>query len=145
MALKGPIILVEDDKNDAEVLCTAIKELGIPNDIKILHDAQEAFDYLCTTQDKPLVILCDIRMPLIDGLTFRKNIIGSDYLRRKSIPFVFLTGAVSQDIVNEAYELDVQGFFQKAGTYTGIKDQLLSIFMYWKRCLHPNKDVAPVK
>lgn len=134
----GPIILIEDDANDASVIAAAIKDLGIPNEIKILDGAQAGYDYLCTTTDSPYVIMCDIRMPGIDGLAFRKMIINDEYLRKKSIPFVFLTGMVSQEVINAAYQLDVQGFFPKAAGYERMKEQLLCIFMYWKQCLHPN-------
>jgi len=142
MALQGPIVLVEDDHNDAEVITAAIHEIGIPNKIQVLHDAREAFDYLMQTDEQPFVILCDIRMPLMDGLSFRKNICENEFLRKKSIPFVFYTGLVSQEMVNEAYDMDVQGFYLKAKSYEGVKDQLQSILRYWSQCLHPNRDLG---
>ncbi len=142
MSLQGPIILVEDDPNDAEVISAAIVELGIPNEIKIIDGAEAAHDYLSSTTDQPYIILCDIRMPVMDGLAFRDGIMKNEYLRKKSIPFVFYTGVVSQEIVNIAYDLEVQGFYQKASSFEGIKEQLLSIFVYWKQCLHPNRKIA---
>jgi len=141
MALNGPIILVEDDRNDVEIIAQAIKELKIENKVLVFHQAQQAYDYLLVTTDRPFIILCDIRMPYLDGLSFRKNICKNPELRKKTIPFIFLTGIVSISIVNEAYDLDVQGFYQKAGSYEGIKEQLLAICIYWKQCLHPNKDI----
>lgn len=141
MALTGPIILVEDDKNDIETITQAIRELKIENEVLVFEQANEAYDYLLVTSDRPFLILCDIRMPVLDGLSFRKNICKNPELRKKSIPFIFLTGIVSVNIVNEAYDLDVQGFYQKAGTYERLKEQLLTICIYWKHCLHPNKDI----
>ncbi len=141
MALQGPIIIVEDDLNDAEVVTAAIREIGIPNEVKTLIGAGEALDYLKTTEDRPFVILCDIRMPVMNGLAFRQKIQEDEYLRKKSIPFIFYTGLVSQEMVNEAYDLNVQGFYQKAKSYEGVKDQLYSILIYWKQCLHPNREL----
>ena len=138
MALKGPVIIVEDDPNDAEVIVAAIKEIGIPNEARVMNKAEEAYDYLHTTKEQPFLILCDIRMPQTDGLALRDRIMKNEYLRKKSIPFIFFTGMVSQDIINTAYDLEVQGFYQKAFSYQGIKDQLLAIFIYWKHSLHPN-------
>src|SRR5215217_5268148 len=114
MALQGPIIIVEDDQNDVEVMTTAIKDIGIPNEVRVMNGAAEAYDYLMTTTEKPFVILCDIRMPAINGLAFRKSICAQERLRKKSIPFIFFTGLVSPDIINEAYDMQVQGFYQKA-------------------------------
>lgn len=138
MALRGPILIVEDDLNDTEVIQSAILELKIDNEIKTFAGAQEALDYLMVTTDKPLVILCDIRMPRLDGLAFLRHINNTEYLKQKAIPFVFLTGFVSKAIVDEAYIIGVQGFFEKARDYAGVKEQLYSIFLYWIHCLHPN-------
>ncbi len=143
MALKGAILITEDDPNDAEVVATAIKEIGIPNETRLIYKAEEVYDYLCTTREQPYLILCNIRMAGTDGLAFRRKIIGYDYLRRKSIPFVFFTEVVSQEIVNIAYDLDVQGFYQKAKSYGGLRDQLLTIFVYWKQSLHPDRMIEP--
>lgn len=141
MALQGPIVVIEDDPNDIEVITTAVIELGYPNPVLPFTDAQEALDYLRTTSDRPFIILCDIRMPRINGLAFRKSILDSEALRKKSIPFVFFTGAVSVNIINEAYDMEVQGFYEKASSYAGVKEQLEAIMVYWTHCLHPNRDV----
>jgi CheY-like chemotaxis protein len=141
MLTNEPILLIEDDLNDIEVINAALIELDIPHPLKIFYTAQEGYDYLLTTTQKPFVILCDIRMPAINGLSFRKMIMDNTYLKNKSIPFVFFTGAVSQEIVNEAYLLDVQGFYKKGNSFTKIKEQLSAIYTYWKGCLHPNKTV----
>ncbi len=138
MALQGPIIVIEDDPNDIEVIATAIGDLGYPNAMRPFKDAQDALDYLRTTGEKPFVILCDIRMPRVNGLAFRKAILVDDFLRKKSIPFVFFTAAVSMDIITEAYELQVQGFYEKANSYGALKEQLSVILTYWAQCLHPN-------
>ena len=128
--------------NDMEVITAAIKELGIKNDVKHFFSAEEAYSYLVTTTDHAFVILCDIRMPDTNGLTFRKSIIENEYLKKKSIPFVFFTGAVSQNIINEAYMMDVQGFYRKATNYQELKAQLSAIYIYWRGCLHPNSSAA---
>jgi CheY-like chemotaxis protein len=140
MALNGPILIIEDDSNDADVIMAAIKELGVKNELKNYIKAQDAIDYLMVTTDKPLVILCDIRMPELDGMAMLKHISNTEYLRRKSIPFIFLTEIASKEIINEAYNIGVQGFFKKQINYTSIKEQLLSILVYWEKCLHPNAD-----
>lgn len=143
MALQGPIIVIEDDPNDIEVITTAVRELGYPNDVRPFTGAEDALHYLRTTDEKPFVILCDIRMPRINGLAFRKTILIDDFLRKKSIPFVFFTGAVSMEIINEAYEMQVEGFYEKAKSYAEVKEQLSVIMRYWQYCLHPNTEALP--
>ena len=138
MSKTGPIILVEDDVNDVDVVKAAITDNGITNPILCFYGAMQALDYLCTTTDKPFLILCDIRMQGMNGLEFRNAINDDDFLRKKAIPFVFLTAAVSQDIIDEAYDLTVQGFVEKPRDYGQLKKMLHNIFVYWSTCLHPN-------
>lgn len=139
MALSGPILLIEDDENDIEVIKAALVELGIGNNVNAYTTAEEAIEYLLNTADQPFIILSDIRMPGMNGLEFRKSIHSNPFLRRKTIPFIFLSAFATPQIVNEAYDLDVQGFYQKESSFQALKEQLLSICIYWQRCLHPNK------
>lgn len=140
MALKGPIVLVEDDAGDAEAIMQAVKEIGVSNAVITFAHAEEAYTYLTTTGDQPFFILCDIRLPVLDGLSFRDRIIKNPSLKRKSIPFIFFTGLVSQQIINTAYDMDVQGFYRKEKSFDSLKEQLLTICLYWKGSLHPNKE-----
>lgn len=142
MALEGPIIVIEDDPNDTDVISTAFAELGVKNRILTYNMAIDALRYLEVTKEQPLLILCDVRMPGMDGLSFLQTIYDTEYLRRKSIPFIFFTVLATPDIINKAYDLGVQGFYKKAGNYTALKDQLLSIVVYWKHCLHPNSELG---
>ncbi len=53
-------------------------------------------------------------MPIMNGLELRRHIQENEGLRKKSIPFVFLSTAARPKEVEEAYNLTVQGFFVKA-------------------------------
>jgi DNA-binding NarL/FixJ family response regulator len=77
-------------------------------------------------------------MPLLNGLEFRRRINASDYLRKKSIPFVFLTTTASQQSIEVAYEESVQGFYQQALSYQELSKQIRLVVEYWQNRLHPN-------
>jgi len=135
----GPIVIVEDDEDDYNILTEAVRELAYPNLIHWYKNTEAAFDYICHTKDSPFVILCDVNMPGESGLKFKKRIDSDPQLRRKSIPFVFHTTSSQQLTVNMAFtELNVQGFFQKADNYQAIKENMKMILEYWGKCLHPN-------
>lgn len=141
MAKSGPIILVDDDRDDQEILEEVFKEIGAPNKRIFFSDCQKAFDYLKTTIDQPLIIFCDINLPRFNGLEFKKSIDEDPQLRRKSIPFVFLSTAVDQRSINTAYkEMSLQGFFKKENTLDELKKTLSMILEYWRTCKHPNSD-----
>lgn len=138
MALSGPILVIEDDPNDTDVISAGFKELGVKNAVIPFNNAHDALDYLKVTTDKPLIILCDIRMPGMDGLAFLRYINNNQFLKKKTIPFIFFSELATPEIINTAYELGVQGFYKKATSFIALKDQLLAILVYWKHCLHPN-------
>ena len=138
MSKHGPIIIVEDDPHDLDVILSALKDNGVINELISFDTAAKAMAYLLETADRPFIILCDIRMKEMNGLQFRDALNDNEYLRKKSIPFVFLTAAVSQEIVDIAYDLTVQGFMEKPKTYEELKVLLREIISYWKQCWHPN-------
>ncbi len=138
MAFNGPIIVVEDDRDEHDLIKACIQDAGYLNEVRWFQNGREAIDYLCTTAEQPFIIFADIRMPVMNGLELLSRINKDEALRRKAIPFVFLTVAVSTALVNEAYRLAAQGFFVKKGNYTGLKDLLALILNYWKQGCHPN-------
>ena len=138
MSKNGPIILVDDDTDDQEILQELLKDLGVQNKIIICKNGQEAENFLRTTDDKPFIILCDINMPIMTGLELRAVIEADPFLREKSIPFIFLSTTGSQVAVRKAYDLTVQGFFQKQDSLEELRANLKRIVDYWRTCLHPN-------
>lgn len=129
-------MIIEDDASDADAIHAAIQSLGIKNELKIMT-ATEGYDYLMTTGDKPMLILCDIRMPGLDGLTLLKKIRQNEYLCNKAIPFIFYTCLDLQQIINEAFRIGIQGFYIKAAHFEEIKKQLYAILLYWNSSRHP--------
>lgn len=138
MSHQGPILLIDDDEDDHFLFESIIQELGVSNKILSFYDGKQALEYLFTTTEQPFVILCDINMPIMNGVELHQAIIESEFLRKKAIPFVFLTTAANSKVVNLAYEQSVQGFFQKSTSMDSYTEQLSSIIAYWRNCLHPN-------
>ncbi len=139
MAKNGPIILVEDDPDDQIIISDVLKHLQIDNEIKIFGTAGDAWKYLINTPEEPFIVLCDVNLPGQNGLEFKRDVDAHPFLRKKSIPFIFLTTAASQYAVNDAYmHFSVQGFFQKPTSYDEFIEIIKMILRYWKHCKHPN-------
>ncbi len=140
MAKQGPIILVEDDVEDQLLIREALEVSGNSHELKTFGNGEQVFEYLMHTSDKPFIIICDINMPRMDGLALRERINATEYLRKKSIPFVFFSTTASRDSIEKAYELTVQGFFVKPSSFEDLAQTLGMIISYWNVCKHPNKN-----
>lgn len=139
MEISGPIILVDDDVDDLDLFTEAFHSIGINESlIRVFDNTNSALLYLETTKERPFIILCDINLPETNGLEFRQQINENDYLRRKSIPFVFLSTTAQPREVQVAYDLTVQGFFLKAMTFPEMQKACKLILDYWHHCIHPN-------
>jgi CheY-like chemotaxis protein len=139
MELNGPIILVDDDVDDLHLFSEAFHSIGVTDSmIRVFDKTTSALQYLETTRERPFIILCDINLPEKNGLEFRQQINNDEYLRRKSIPFVFLSTTAQPREVALAYDLTVQGFFVKSMTFTEMQASCRIILEYWKNCIHPN-------
>jgi len=135
---KGPIVIVEDDKDDQEIYSEALKAIGIPNEICFFDNGKETLNYLKTTEEQPFIILSDINMPGMSGLELKKHIEDDPYLRAKGIPFVFISTNASKVSVRHAHALSVQGYFEKPHNMEEFKEMLRILFQYWERCKHIN-------
>jgi CheY-like chemotaxis protein len=138
MSITNPIIIIDDDAEDRELLQQALLELKVRNPVRFFEGATEALYYLMDTREQPLVILADVNMPGMDGLELRRKINDSHYLHRKSIPFVFLTTSQLPEQVNKAFDLMVQGYFVKPDSLEELKAMLEQILTYWSSSRHPN-------
>ncbi|TWV93265.1 hypothetical protein [Chitinophaga pinensis] len=72
-------------------------------------------------------------------MELRRQIDSDERLRKKSIPFVFLTTIESKEIIDEVYDLTVQGYFIKKPFYDDIANQIRAILEYWMMARNPNE------
>ena len=135
---KGPIVIVDDDEDDLEIYAEGIKTIGIPNEIKFFQTCQAALTYLSTTSDQPFIILSDMNLPIMNGIEFKTRIQQDEYLRKKGIPFIFISTNADRAAVHEAHKLSVQGYFQKPANMSEIISMLKKLFDYWELCKHIN-------
>jgi len=134
----GPIIIIEDDIDDQELLGDVFKELDFRNEIIFFGDSQKALDFLIDTEIEPFIIFSDINMPKLTGSELREKVHNNEDLRLKSIPYLFFTTGAEQKAVIEAYSKSIQGFFIKPSTYNGLKRVIRIIIEYWQECVSPD-------
>ena len=67
MNKKGPIVFIEDDIDDQDVLTDVFKDLDFANEIIFFTEGEKALKYLTETKIKPFIIFSDINMPKLNG------------------------------------------------------------------------------
>lgn len=141
MNVKGPIVLIDDDQDDQEIIGGTIIELMPGHTLRRFINGREAIAYLQTTSEQPFLIICDMNMPVMNGLELLENIEKDYELKSKSIPFIFLSTAADQRAVQRSYDLGVQGFFKKPESIKQLRHLLALTFEFWQNCLHPNHEI----
>ena len=138
MNKSGPIIIIEDDIDDQDILADIFRELNYPNKLVFFGDSVQALEYLTNTDIEPFLVLSDINMPKLNGMELREKIHNNEDLRLKSIPYLFFSTSSEQKHVIDAYSRSIQGFFVKPSNYDKLKTILVKIVEYWQECESPN-------
>src|SRR5689334_1701176 len=100
MQQSGPIIIIEDDKDDQEILQEILVEIGIQNKLLFFDRYSNAFRHFKMTAEHPFLILSDVNLPEQDGVEFKRQNDEVPQLRENSIPFVFLSTSADKKSVD---------------------------------------------
>ncbi len=116
------VLIVDDSKTMRKIITRTLRQAGLNFDtISEAEDGQAALDFL--GQNKPDLILCDINMPNMDGITFLKE--KSQNGSIKGIPVVMITTeGGSEDVVQEAKDNGASASIKKPFTADQVEDVL---------------------
>jgi CheY-like chemotaxis protein len=130
------ILLVEDDPNDVELTVSALAEHHLDTEIRDLRDGAEALDYLyrrgpfaSEPSGHPSVILLDIKMPKVDGLSVLRQVRADPALWM--IPVVMFTSSREEQDVIASYQLGVNAYVVKPLEYNEFMAALREIGLFW--------------
>lgn len=131
------ILLVEDNTNDAELTIRALHKKKIANSIIHLKDGVAALDFLFGTgqfknrniNQKPKIILLDLKMPKVDGLEVLQKIKASELT--KSIPVVVLTSSRENPDIEKAYAAGANSYIVKPVEFDGFSKVISELGFYW--------------
>ncbi len=137
MNKQGPIVIIEDDVDDREILSEIFNSISLENEVKFFGTGHDALSFLENTDEHAFLIFSDFNMPLMSGVEVKEAIMNSTQDRIKAIPFVFFTTAAPKKAVLQAYQHCAQGFFLKPNSYSALKELVFNIITYWKTCEAP--------
>jgi len=135
----GPIIIIEDDLDDQDMLTEIFEKLNYKNKIIFYKDGNEALEFLNEMHVSPFLILSDINMPRINGFELRNKVFTNEQLQTKCIPYLFFTTGANKKSVIDAYAMSVQGFFVKPQSMQALENTIRKIVEYWQECFAPNE------
>ncbi len=130
MTLTHPILIVEDDPNDAFFLRRAFSKLGKGPSVWVCVDAKEAKERLGTTpsvagRQPPRLIVLDLALPDESGLSFLRWLKTSEAWR--GIPVAVLTGSDHPQDRDLALALGATVFCKKPQSLDGFGSVVESI------------------
>ena len=141
--VKGKIILVDDESYEEEFLETALSRNNWNIKIEYFNNVDDAVEHLKKNADEVFLIISDMQMPGKSGMDFKKILDDDEYLKQKSIPFIFVSHSMSREIIIESYKYHVQGYFKKPLSIEEQARLFEIIVQYWINCIHPEKDDLP--
>ena len=131
------ILLVEDNEGDAELALHALRKNKICNRIQLVHDGEEALDFLfCrgafslrSFDQAPKLVLLDLKLPKVDGLQVLRAIKNDE--RTRFIPVTVLTASREEKDMVESYKLGVNSYIQKPVDFDQFRETVGQLGLYW--------------
>lgn len=111
----GTVLLVDDGPLDAFITASILRHMHLGPQLRIVSSGPEALAYLCTHQGTPYypdVILLDLLMPGMDGLTFLDEALGQGLLRT-DVKVVLLTCSLWPPDLARAQRYPLAGYLTK--------------------------------
>lgn len=115
---KGPfnIVIADDDEDDLYLFAQAINELGLDANLSQAQTGVEVLEILQTVKELPRIIILDVNMPLMDGLTALGVIRANE--NYKTVPIIIFSTTENPRGVRDAYRLGASLFLRKPTTYS---------------------------
>jgi two-component system, response regulator len=134
---KKVILLVEDNPDDEALARRALEKNRIVNELIVVRDGAEALDFLFAegqyaerdAQNRPELILLDLKLPKIDGHEVLRRIRNDE--RTKLIPVVILTTSDEERDRIQSYTNHANSFVRKPVDFAEFIEAIRQIGTYW--------------
>jgi CheY-like chemotaxis protein len=143
------VLLAEDDEHDIVATKRAWKKHNIANALYIVNDGEECLDFLHKrgkysapgAAPTPGILLLDIKMPKMDGLTVLERIRKDEELRH--LPVIILTTSKAEEDRLRGYNLGVNAYIVKPVGFENFSDAVRAINIFWQLVELPGGDHGP--
>jgi len=143
------ILLAEDDPGDQQLVRRVLDEGGVPCDLRIVQDGEEALDYLlrrgryrdAALYPLPDLLLLDLNMPKLDGREVLRQM--ADYPNLRRIATVVLTTSSQEQDILYSYDLGAKSYIAKPENLERYESVIRILENYWFHIvLLPHREIV---
>lgn len=117
-------LIVDDSSVMRKIVERSLRQAGI--DLSEVHQAGNGAEALSTLKESVVdLILCDINMPVMDGIEFIKQLPGIE--SAKNVPVVMITTEGSEAHVVQALSCGARGYIRKPFTPEQVKEHVVPV------------------
>ena len=121
------ILLIDDDPLMLLGLSHALRDEGFV--VAVAENGEEGIAMAQRT--KPDLIVCDVMMPLLNGLQLKQKLNQDEALAK--VPLIFLSGRDRQEDIDFALSLGADGYLIKPISFCNILDKIKSVLKLHRR------------
>lgn len=129
---RPPILLVEDNPVDLDLTLRAFAKRKLVNKVNIARDGADALSWIPrweSGEDRPALILLDLKLPKVDGLEVLRQLKTHPVLR--AIPVVILTTSGEDIDMQQAYRLGANSYIIKPVNFDKFMEVAVQVELYW--------------
>lgn len=132
------VLMAEDDEHDIIATRRAWKMHSMLNPLHVVNDGEECLDYLyqrgrfaeAGAAPYPGILLLDINMPKMDGLTVLRHIRASEQFHR--LPVIMLTTSKGEEDLARSYDLGANAYIVKPVGFENFAEAIRTIQLFWQ-------------
>ncbi len=143
------VLLAEDDEHDVVAVRRAWKKYHVANPLYVVNDGEDCLDFLHQrgkysepgSAPRPGILLLDINMPKLDGLSVLKSIREDAKLHR--LPVIVLTTSKAEEDRLKSYDLGANAYIVKPVGFENFSRAVRTISLFWQLVELPEKNDEP--
>lgn len=132
------VLLAEDDEHDIAAIKRAWAKHHVANSLYIVNDGEACLDFLYRrgqysdpkNAPRPGILLLDIQMPKLDGLSVLKYVRDDPQLRL--LPVVMLTTSKAEEDRLKSYDLGANAYIVKPVGFENFSRAVRTINLFWQ-------------
>ncbi len=117
-------LIIDDSSVMRKIVERSLRQAGI--DLGQVLEAGNGAEALAALQENPVdLMLCDINMPVMDGLEFMKQLPG--VANAKGVPVIMITTEGSESHVVQALSCGARGYIRKPFTPEQVREHVVPV------------------